>query len=392
MSRMRMTRSISWPDTKLRPRVLAAVAFASLASGAAACGSGSQEGAVPDPDPEVCSASWQIVFSPRQAVVDLLPSVMKWHDGRLYIARTGIDPAIISLPDSGGAPSTIYDGYAMNFWIEGDRILHVSAGPPAVVNGVNVAPTLLYSTPIAGGPPEVVMETHIWDRFVGQFVDGYALDSRALYWLRGDGDGWGAWRAGRDGSGEVKLASLPGSSTFYDTSVLVPDRLIAYFAGPYSGSSLVSVSRGGGEATPLPVPAGSTVLGVLSDGSALVQTITSGGNGQKRSDHYGTQRLRPSATELEPFWVDKPPPAYAMAAWDDPGRGTLLSVWEWGTDDALHTTIWALDRDGRGTRLACDPVVGSRVRFAAVSPDAIFLLVENIHETRSYWQVARIPR
>ena len=384
--------SCSWPTTKLRPSVVAAIAFATLASGAAACGSGNPEGAVADPDPEVCGANWQIIYSPRQAVLDLLPSVMKWHDGRIYVARSYVDSGIISLPDTGGEPSTIYDGYAINFWIEGDRILHVSSGQPRLVDGFNIAPTLLYSTPITGGTPEVVIETHIWDKFVDQLVEGFSLDGQALYWLREDGDGWGAWRAGRDGSGDVKLGSLPGPSTFFDTSVLVPDRLIAYYAGPYAGSSLLSVPKSGGEVTPLPVSFGETVIGVLSDGSVLVQDIITGGNGQKRSDHYGMQRLPLGATELEPFWVDKPPPAYAIAGWDDPGRGSLLSVWEWGTDDALHTTIWALDRDGRGTRIACDPVAGSRVRVAAVSPDAIFLLVENLHETTSYWQVARIPR
>jgi len=261
-----------------------------------------------------------------------------------------------------------------------------------MVNGINIASTLLYSTPMAGGTPEVVIETHIWDNFAGQLAIGFALDSQALYWLREDRDGWGAWRAGRDGSGDVKLAGFPGPSSFYDTTVLGPDRLLAYYAGPHAASSLLSLPKSGGAVTPLPVPGGSTVIGVLSDGTALVQSITTGGNGQKRSDHYQTQRLRPGATEVEPFWLDKPPPAYAVAGWDDPGRGSLLSVWEWGTDDALHTTIWALDRDGRGTRLACDPVVGSRVKVAAVSPDAIFLLVENLSETTSYWQVARIPR
>jgi hypothetical protein len=389
-----MSRSIScsWSTSKLRPSVVAAAAFATLASGAAACGSGNPEGAVGDPDPEVCSANWQIIFSPRQGVIGLLPSVMRWHDGRLYIARSYIESAIISLPDTGGTPSTIYDGYARDFWIEGDRILHVSSGQPRLVDGLNIAPTLLYSTPIAGGTPEVVIETHIWDKFVEQLIEGYALDGQALYWLREDGDGWSAWRAGRDGSGDVKLGSLPGPRTFYDNSVLTPDQLIAYYSGPYAASSLHSVPKSGGEATPLPAPAGATVIGVLSDGSALVQEITSGGNGQKRSDHYATERLRLGATEVEPFWVDKPPPAYAIAGWDDPGRGSLLSVWEWGTDDALHTTIWALDRDGRGTRLACDPVAGSQVRVAAVSPDAIFVIVEELHETTSYWQVARISR
>jgi hypothetical protein len=368
------------------------VAITALGISAAACGSGNPDGGTADPDPEICGADWQIIFSPFQSVIELLPSVMRWHDGRLFIARHEFGPTLISLPDTGGAPTTIYDGSVTNFWIEGDRILHVSPGEPTVVNGVHVQPTLLYSTPIAGGTSDVVIQTHIWDKFVDQLVEGFALDSQGLYWLRSDGDGWGAWRAGRDGSGDVKFATFPHGPTLYDSDVVLPDRLIAYYSGPYAGATLLDVPKSGGEATPLPVPQAATVVGVRSDGTTLLQSLITAGNGQKRSDHYSLQQLRLGATDVEPFWVDKPPSAYPIAAWDDPGRGTLLSAWEWGTDDALHTTIWAFDRDGRGTRIACDPVVGSRVRVAAVSPDAIFLLVENIQATSSYWQVARIPR
>jgi len=101
------------------------------------------------------------------------------------------------------------------------------------------------------------------------------------------------------------------------------------------------------------------------------------------------QRLRPGATDLEPFWTNKPPSAFAVAGWDDGNQGALLSVWDWGNDDALHTTVWAVDADGHGQRLACDPLVMSDARVAAVSPDAIFLVVT---ADSSYWQLVRVPK
>jgi hypothetical protein len=378
----------------------AAVAFLVLT---AACGSEKPQVGANDPDPVTCATNWQVIFSPEQNVASIPPTVLRWHDGQLFTTpELDLMNSLFSFPDTGGPATTLYQGDSWNLWIEGDRVLHASTGPAMMVGDVSVENTLLYSTPIAGGPSDVLFTTHIFDVAGDPLVEGWALDADGLYWTRSDDwKSWTLWRAGRDGSGDQSMAALPmppkpADSTLtdgalYNTVVPAGDRLIVYNNLNLDSDQVVSVPKAGGEATLLPSWPAAQIIAVSSDGTVLTARYTGGENGQKRSEHFETGRLRPGAAAVEPFWTGKPPSALPRAAWDDGQGGFIVSAWEYGTDDALHTTIWAVDGDGNGQRLACDPVVNSTVDVAAVSPDAVFVIVRD-ENAIEYWQVARVGR
>jgi hypothetical protein len=80
-----------------------------------------------------------------------------------------------------------------------------------------------------------------------------------------------------------------------------------------------------------------------------------------------------------PFWSDKPPALFPTNAWSDGNGGWHLAAWEYTSpkldSESQHTTIWALDSSGHGSRLACNPLPGATSELAtALSPTNLFLL------------------
>lgn len=346
------------------------------------------------PDPQTCAGNWQVVFSPEQRPLSVRPEVLRWNDGRLFVGERYLPlESIVSFPDSGGSPSTLFEGTSWSFWIEGDTVLHASTAPPVMVGSLSVAPTWLYATPVGGGPSTPVLKTHIWDTLTDKLIEAWALDAEALYWTRLDFSlGWTLWRSMRDGSGDQNLGALPpgneiGGGTF-DRLVVLPDRLIAY-RDFMTDDRIFSLPREGGNATQLPFWAGGDLLGVGNDGTMLWQRYSGGASFQKGTDHYEVGRASTADSSVNPFWTSKPPSAFPLAAWDDGRGGFYVAMWEWGTDEAIHVTMWTLDADGHGQRLACDPLVTSSIAAAAVAPDGIYVVVAYSNQ---YWEVAKIAR
>ena len=123
---------------------------------------------------------------------------------------------------------------------------------------------------------------------------------------------------------------------------------------------MFSVSKGGGQATASPSWPYAKILGLSPDGTALWMRYGEGFTSGKRGERSEVGRVVPGGDTIEPFWPTKPPSALPVMARDDGrGQGTFyVAALEWGTDDALHSTLWAVTADGVGERLACDPVVG----------------------------------
>jgi hypothetical protein len=364
---------------------------------AAACGSQKPADHAEDPDPLVCAANWQVIFSPQQSTIASWPKVLRWNNGRLFTSLAPDNPSrILSFPDTGGPASTLLEGATWSFWIEDERLLYAGGGTPTEVDGFLLAPTLLFSMPIAGGPSEVVLTTHIWDKFLNQLPGDWALDRDALYWARRDftsdgGNSLTAWRGLRNGGGDQNLSTLAsGQNLPLLDPVLLPltDHLLVY-GGLIDSDTIYSLPKSGGEATQLPTWPAGKVIGVSNDGTALFRRYTGGASAEKRSERFEVGRLLPGAAAVEPFWPGKPASAYPFTAWDDGQGGFYVDLWEWGTDDAIHMTIWAVGADGLGQRLACDPVVLTTVSAAAVAPDGIYVVVlyENF-----YWEIAKIAR
>lgn len=348
-------------------------------------GCGSDPG-TPQPEQEVprarldiksCSGAWRLVFSPPQEQATPLTEELRWHDQRLYFRqKLALKPGIRSLPAAGGAPSLLYEGLSRGFWIEDQRLLVLDDAE-------------LFALPLEGGPTQVALRgPKIAER--EYLTQRWVLDRDALYWVRAEpvqqgATPWSVWRARRDGGGEEQLAVLPLMSGGGIIEELLPagDQLVAISS---SGERAWAVPRSGGAARALTPPAGERpgVVGVGDDGTALWRYFGNSSAGGMERPGYLLSRGRTDGSAPEPFWADKPPEVYPLAAWWREGGGWFVSAWETGTDEALHTTLWAVTAQGKATRLACDPEVQSRVLKAAVAPDGLYGI---INYTNNHWAI-----
>lgn len=116
------------------------------------------------------------------------------------------------------------------------------------------------------------------------------------------------------------------------------------------------------------------------------------GNGEPGSEEFETGRLRPGADSVEPFGCSgQPPTALAVAGWDDGAGGFYVEAREWGPNNSIHATMWAVDAAGQGQRLACDPLVNGGIRAAAVAPDGIYGVLQPGNSFDS-WSIVKIAR
>jgi hypothetical protein len=339
-----------------------------------ACGSDPPEDR---PDPKDCSASWKVVFSPDQEPGVWQPRVqiLRWHQGRLYFstilsARNGIR----SVPESGGDPLLLYQGDSWNFWLEGSDLLYATGAD-------------LYRMPLAGGAAESIYHGHLFDDGRSKLVKDWNLDGDSIYWMQvqyDQADGWTLWRGLRNGGGDSPVAALP-MVDFVDRVSVLPDQLVAVSSAP----ELWTVRKKDGATRRLPRwQAAPEVLGISDDGEIL----WSGYDGADEDGshwRYSVARSRVDGSAPQRSWIGKPPHAHPIRAWADGAGGWYVSTWELGVDQAQHVSIFAIDAQGQGTRLACDPEVDSTVNVAAVGPQALYLVTTY---SNHYSAIVAIPR
>jgi hypothetical protein len=156
-----------------------------------------------------------------------------------------------------------------------------------------------------------------------------------------------------------------------------------------NGVDVWSVAKKDGDTLHLPRWKGALeVLGISDDGEILWSGFDGAdADGSNRRFSIGRSRVDGSAPQR--FWIGMPSHGDPRRAWADGNGGWYVSTWEHGVDQALHTSIFAVDSQGRGTRLACDPEVESTVSVAAVGPEALYVITTY---SNHYWAIAAIPR
>jgi hypothetical protein len=304
---------------------------------------------------------------------------LHWHREKIYFQHSELkNMGLWSLPAAGGPARRLTDQSAWRFWVEDEHVLFPRDDG-------------LYGVPLEGGPLELVLAAQLYPRLQPPLAQ--ALDREGFYsvvesYEGGLKGGWTLNKQPRDGGPPVVLARTSNEKDFMIRDLYpAADQVVVV---PYSQTTLWAVPKTGGEARPLPGFGGLPgLLGVSEDGTLLWRKDAGTFNGTRESDQYLVGRSRLDGAAPERFWTGKPPTTYPMAAWGDGAGGWYVAAWERLIDEALHVTIWSVDRDGRGIRLACDPEVESTARIAAVGPDGVYPLVR---QSNNYWVIARIPR
>ena len=85
----------------------------------------------------------------------------------------------------------------------------------------------------------------------------------------------------------------------------------------------------------------------------------------------------------QPFWTSKLARFHPGALMPDSSGGWIVEGEEPFDDGAIHASVWLLDAQQRGTRLACDPTAGgllaglSRPNALSVAPDAAYVTISH---------------
>ncbi len=357
----------------MNPRSLLRL-FLLLALGPISCGADPAE-LEPRADPVQCSPAWQVIFNPGQERLGWPPNRLRLHRDRLYFAQTSVDEhGVRSMATTGGPVATLTQKAPFHFWVEDRGVIYIDE------EGIR-------AVPLGGEPPETVVSTDAWKV---RFPLAQGLDGGRFYWAtqayEGGARSWALRAQPRDGGPPAELVRVPADLTDSVRDVVpVGEQIVAI---PFGGTKLRVIPRAGGEARLL--PDGGELLGVGDDGALLWRSEEGGFDGRKGSDRYGVRLSRLDGRPAVPFWTGKPPNAFPRAAWSDGAAGFYVSAWEWAADDAMHSTVWWVDRDGRGRRLACAPEVKSSVETAAVGPDALYVIDQ--HSDFKHWSIVRIAR
>jgi hypothetical protein len=359
-------------------RSLAPIRLLSLfgvAVAASACG----EPAAPDrPDPRVCSLNWEVVYSPGQ---DVLPPYsiddpMKVADDRVYVNVNGFrslaDNGLLSFPVGGGEVTKVREGYTAPFWLEGDRLVYHEL-------------RTLYSQPLAGGEPQALFTVADADEMNRMYRGPWALDGDALYWVTDDFEQVKIWQHPRAGGEDRELVTLsdfdPDLGGFSINRLdVVGDELYAVVR-----DGVWILPKDGGAARKVDVhDTLSGFLGIAGDGTTLwrrpVTTVS--------PTSYEVVSLRAGDGQLTPVRVGTTAGFYPMEAWADGAGGWYVAAWEDATDGGPHVTISTVDADGAVNRIACDPLVESRIAHGAATADGLHLIV--IYD--NLWEIAAVSR
>jgi hypothetical protein len=290
---------------------------------------------------------------------------------RLYfpdVGSTGLIDVIESLPAAGGDASVIVQDVGAYLWAEGDNLLFASVGDR------------LQTVPLAGGTSALVQDGKACSP--PSQCGGLALDDQYLYFNIDRGAGMTLRRMSRATGAEDNLATLSGTALLAQTR-LVGDSLMVV------GNQVYVVSRAGGDARQLADVSG--VVGIDDQGVITVDVMP----GQTST----TQRAPIDGGPLRAFWSNKPRHLQTLGIAPDAAGGWVAIGYEPFTDGSTHLSIWALDAQEKGTRIACDPRNSDPTdndpdedysKVTASTPDAIYAAVS--HLTTATWSLVRVAR
>jgi hypothetical protein len=341
--------------------VLPALVLAACGSATGPAADGGTEAGVRTGDVAACSASWRVIFA-RQPPDS--PTIVRWNGQKLYFAG-GL--GLNSMPDAGGTPTLMADATAEALWIEGHTLLFATFGGT------------LFSMPLAGGTSVMLLDGESAGADgAPAFFRAHALDGSHYYWNRGRQSDHGVWRLARAGGNAQKLLSL-AQELEVETFTSTPDTLIVSLP-----KKSVAVPKSG--TPPRPLSQTGPFVGADSGGVLWVQ---------EASEKRRLMRSSLSGADPVPFWPTMPANLAPARAWPDGGGGWVMAATE-AFPDGEHLSLWRVDRNQQGARLACDAVTGGSLPRgdveAAITPDAVYLPVSYSLALGSEWSMVRVSR
>ena len=263
-------------------------------------------------------------------------------------------------------------GTTAPFWIEGDRLLYQEL-------------RTLYSQPLAGGEPEVLFTVGVADDMNRTYRGPWALDRDALYWVTDDFVQVKIWQHPRAGGEDRELVTLSdfdpelGGFSVHRLDV-VGDELYAVV-----GDGIWILPKNGGAARKVQVDnTASNFLGLAGDGTTLWRRSVNTDSDWR----YEVVSRRAGDDQVTPVKFGATAGFYPREAWADGAGGWYVSAYEDATDGGPHVTIWTVDNDGAVNRIACDPLIDSRIDHGAATADGMHLIVIYDH----VWEIAAVSR
>jgi hypothetical protein len=307
----------------------------------------------------------------------MAPKSMVWRNGILYFNVSGVPSRIMSVPDSGGAMTTLVDdAWGEKLWVEGEDLVYATNDT-------------LYAVPFAGGPPRVLAKgnTPLESAGVDAWIPDLDLDDGFLYWETltwgKDGQDLTVARVPRSGGAAQPLADLGVSQDALMSLKIVGDDLV--------------LTGDGGKAYAMPKAGGPTRALAAQDSAGVLVGIDSVGPIWRgfSADLHTTLVCADTEGGSSELWPTKPP-AFTREFVAPAAEMLIAGGTEKFSDGANHTSIFALDAAGsHGDRIACSPGEDSEdtaVRAVTASPTAYFVAVESFGAGPLAWSVVRIPR
>jgi hypothetical protein len=320
---------------------------------------------MPTLDLAQCTRTWQTLVTPAESPSSAKGVQLK-GDRLFFAQRLSRESGIVSVPTTGGTPTTVRNEEQLRFWIEGEQLLFVNSGG-------------LFRAPLAGGAAERVLGGSHFDRDNPKYGSGWALDRDSLFWAEhlppnGPEKMVTIWRGLRNGGGETALGTLT-SSSLIDEILPIGDQLVVTANGR---GNIWTVPRTGGTPQPLAWLTSGVVTrlhGILDDGRILFDRPEFTDESHLSVARYVVGHARIDGTGAETI-LTTPRPIVPAGVWSDGAGGWYVSTTETAMDLTLHTAIWSVDSAGKGIRLACDPKESSTIESAVATRAGIYLLVE----------------
>jgi hypothetical protein len=325
----------------------------------------------PLPELSTCSAGWQPVVTGQAGIV--APSAMILHGDRLYYSRTGGKDRIESLSIDGGVPAELGDGWADDFWVEGDQLLYARLEE-------------LYTRPLAGGPEVKLLAAGIPDTAVNDLhARAYALDARFFYLVpQRFGKAPALWRMPRAGGPAEKLADLPGGNIARE--LILGDGVAVIIFGDQISATAVPLS--GGAPRDLAMPSRFRVVG--TDGRVILWSKFVREHEDREWFELWSSPVAGDAPRRR--WPGMPAEFLPTQGWPDGHGGWTFVVLERFSDGELHRSVWTLDANDRATRHACDPDPNGPFPVAgALGASTLYLSLQQRDRFDQGWSIIKVP-
>jgi hypothetical protein len=278
---------------------------------------------------------------------------------------------------SGGSVDPLAPVVTHELWVEDDQLVFEGGG-----DGLK-----LFTLPFTGGTPTLLFDGGAGrsQPGIGQF---HAFTSTDFFWGEADraGGTYGqstVWRAARPNGVPV----LVGSAT-----ARTPDGIVEGFSAMALGTDAVLMAAGFGIAVAVPFDGRPTRplatepflsrnkptsrLGI--DSTGIYWSVQKPGTTYE--DDSSIIVLAPAdGSPVRTFWEGLPDHSAPVGIWPAEDGGWVVIAWQKFDDQRDHATIWLLDSNGQGRRLACSPAPrGSfaplvRVR-PVVTPDSVYVV------------------